>query len=75
MMVDLTRKSGFASIVLWNILHLLANISKVYFTVIRAFHSPYLYVRLKNFNFGRGVGGEGDIAVAHVLIRRNPRHP
>jgi hypothetical protein len=73
MMVDQTRKSGFTSIVLWTVLHLLADISKVYSTVIYVFHGPYLYVRIKKI-IGGG-GEEGDIAVAHVLIRRTPRHP
>jgi hypothetical protein len=55
MMVDLTQEPSRTLIVLRNILHLLANISKVYSTVHRAFHNPYFYVRLKNFNLGRGV--------------------
>ena len=72
MMVDLTRKSGCTSIVLWNILHLLANISKVYSTVHPAFHNPYLHVRLKKLIWG---GGRGVYSRSTCPGKTNPSSP
>jgi len=61
----LSQKSGFTSIGLWNILHLLAKIPKVHSTILRAL--IYIYVSdMLTFCW--------DMAVTRALIRRTPRH-
>ena len=64
----MSQKSGFTSIGLWNILHLLAKIPKVYSTILRALGNLWLYIRFRNVTICC------DMAVTRALIRRTPRH-
>jgi len=47
----LSQKSGFTSIGLWNILHLLAKIPKVHSTILRALDNLQLYICCKHIRY------------------------